>query len=228
MQLPSKHSIDLSLYLVTSRVIKEGILAPEDFFRTILQSIEGGVRIVQLREKKAPARDMVAMGKRLLSFLQPLGIPLLINDRVDVAHAIHADGVHLGQSDLTVAEARAILGKDAIIGLSVATIEDAIAARDAEVDYLAASPVFSTATKLDCDRPWGLDGLRQLCSHSPHPIVAIGGINEANVGEVAACRVAGVAVVSAIFQAPCPKTAAKNLASNLTSEVKRHAASTPR
>lgn len=210
-----KSPIDLSLYLVTNR----GALTLEDFFRIISLSIEGGVKVIQLREKEASAHEMIAVGKRLRSLLKPLGIPLIINDRVDIAHAVNADGVHLGQSDLKVAEARAILGQQVIIGLSVETIEQAIAAADEDVDYLAASPVFLTKTKSDCERPWGLHGLQQLCSISRHPIVAIGGIDETNVEKVLECGVAGVAVVSAIFNAPCPKIAAIKI----TNRMKRNA-----
>jgi thiamine-phosphate pyrophosphorylase len=202
-----KRPIDLSLYLVTHR----GVLALDDFFRIIRASIEGGVSIVQLREKEASTREMIEIGKRLLSMLNPLGIPLMINDRVDVAHAVNADGVHLGQSDLKVAEARAILGEQAIIGLSVESLEQALAAEEEDVDYLAASPLFQTKTKSDCTKPWGLDGLKQLCAISRHPIVAIGGIDETSVGAILECGAVGVAVVSAIFDAPCPKTAASQI-----------------
>lgn len=196
--------LDLSLYLVTNR----GELALEDFFRIIRQSIEGGVKIIQLREKETATREMIAMGKMLHSFLKPLGIPLIINDRVDVAHAMNANGVHLGQSDVQVAEARVILGRQAIIGLSVETIEQAIAAADEDVDYLAASPIFLTKTKPTPHKPWGLEGLKHLCAISAHPVVAIGGIDETNVEKVLDSGAAGVAVVSAIFDAPCPKLAA--------------------
>jgi thiamine-phosphate pyrophosphorylase len=199
-----RRPLDLSLYLVTHR----GDLPLEEFFRIIRQSIEGGVKIVQLREKESSAYEMIAMGKHLLSFLKPLGIPLIINDRVDVAHAVQADGVHLGQSDLKVAEARAILGNQAIIGLSVETVEQALAASEEEVDYLAASPVFATQTKNDCNKPWGLNGLKALCSITRHPIVAIGGIVEDNIENVLNCGVGGVAVISALFKAPCPTAAA--------------------
>ena len=199
-----KCPIDLSLYLVTNRQA----LSLEDFFRIIRASIEGGVRIVQLREKEASAREMIAIGKSMLSFLKPLGIPLIINDRVDVAHAVNADGVHLGQSDLSVAEARAILGKQKIIGFSVESLEQAIAVEEEEVDYLAASPLFHTKTKSDYKEPWGLNGLKQLCSISRHPIVAIGGIDETKVEQILECGANGIAIVSAIFNAPCPKTAA--------------------
>ncbi len=210
-----KRPIDLSLYLVTNR----GARTPEDFLGIIREAIDGGVTVVQLREKEGSAREMVAIAGRLLAFLKPLGIPLIINDRVDVAHAVKADGVHLGQSDLKVAEARAILGKKAIIGLSVETPQQVVDAADEEVDYLAASPVFLTKTKSDCSKPWGLDGLKHLCSISCHPIIAIGGIDETNVAGILECGAIGVAVVSTIFNAPCPKTAALAL----TNRMKGHA-----
>ena len=122
--MPIDPSNIFSLYLVTRR----GALSLEEFFRIIRASVEGGIKLVQLREKEISAREMIAIGKRLLSFLKPLGIPLIINDRVDVAHAVNADGVHVGQADLTVAEARAILGQKALIGLSVESLEQAVAA----------------------------------------------------------------------------------------------------
>ncbi len=202
-----KKTIDLSLYLVTQR----GALTMEEFFHVILQSVEGGVRVVQLREKEASARKLCELATRLLVVLKPLGIPLIINDRVDVAYAIKADGVHLGQSDLKPAAARAILGKEAIIGLSVETLDQVIDAANEEVDYLAASPLFSTLTKTDCGTPWGLEGLKQLCSISAHPVIAIGGIDASNIADVFQCGAVGAAVVSSIFNAPCPKTAAMAL-----------------
>lgn len=211
MKLP----IDFSLYLVTHR----GSLALEDFLKIIRQSVSGGVNMVQLREKDMSSEAMIALGKNLLSFLRPLGIPLIINDRVDVAYEINADGVHLGQSDLHVDEARAVLGKQAIIGLSVETIDQAISAEAQDIDYLAASPVFSTKTKHDCTMPWGLAGLKSLCSISRHPIIAIGGINESNVEQVMECGAAGVAIVSAIFHALCPKTASQVI----SNKMKRYA-----
>lgn len=199
-----KRFMDLALYLVTNRKALE----LEDFFNIIRAAIDGGVRIVQLREKDLSAREMINIGKKLLSVLQPLGIPLIINDRVDVAHVIGADGVHLGQSDLSVEEARIILGEKAIIGLSVESLEQAMVAIDQDVDYLSASPIFHTKTKTDCAKPWGLDGLKQLCAISKHPVIAIGGIDETNAKQIIECGAAGVAVVSAIFNASCPKSAA--------------------
>ena len=210
-----KNKIDLSLYLVTNRKS----LTLENFFRIIEQSIQGGVKIVQLREKDISSHDFIEIGRKLLSFLKPKGIPLIINDNVEVAQAIHADGIHLGQSDLKVEEARAILGKQAIIGLSVENIDQAIEAENENVDYLAASPVFDTKTKDNCSNSWGLNGLKHLCSISRHPIIAIGGLNETNVKQVMECGAVGVAVVSAIFHAPCPKTAAQAI----INKMKRHA-----
>lgn len=202
-----KRSMDLSLYLVTRR----GSLGIEEFLTIIHAAVSGGVTVVQLREKEASAREIISLGKRLIVLLKPLGIPLIINDRVDVAHAIGADGVHLGQSDLNVAEARAILGKKAMIGISVESLQQSEKAIVEDVDYLAASPIFHTKTKTDCAEPWGLNGLKQLCIATEYPVVAIGGINETNVREVMDCGAAGVALVSSIFDASCPKTAARTM-----------------
>ncbi len=202
-----KSAIDLSLYLVTHR----GTLAMEEFYHIVRESAKGGVTVVQLRDDDPSTQKVIAMGKELHSFLRPMGIPLIINDRVDIAHAIGAEGVHLGQSDLSVSQARAILGSDAIIGLSVENMDQALQAEEEPVDYLAASPVFPSTTKLDCATPWGIPGLRRLCSLSRHPVVAIGGINAANAQQIAQCGAAGVAVVSAIFNAKCPKTAAAEI-----------------
>lgn len=223
--------MNLSLYLVTQRTSNDiqrfkkdaSVVQPESdsqreslndiesFFRTILAAVEGGVTIVQLREKEISARAYIDIGKKLLCLLKPLGIPLIINDRVDVAHAIKADGVHLGQSDLSVSEARAILGKQALIGLSVENLEQAKIAFREEVDYLAASPLFHTKTKTDCSSPWGLQGLKELCALSKYPVIAIGGINETNAKQIIDCGAKGVAVVSSIFNAPCPQTAARRI-----------------
>lgn len=199
-----KHPVDLSLYLVTRR----DSLGIEEFLTIIRASVNGGVTAVQLREKDASAREIINLGKRLLLLLKPLGIPLIINDRVDIAHILGADGVHLGQSDLSVAEARKILDKKAIVGLSVESLKQARTALEEDVDYLAASPLFCTKTKTDCGEPWGLHGLKQLCTTSKYPVIAIGGINETNVKEVMDCGAAGVALASAIFDSSCPRTVA--------------------
>ncbi|MES2121443.1 MAG: thiamine phosphate synthase [Chlamydiota bacterium] len=202
-----KCAIDLSSYLVTHR----GTRAMEEFYHIVRESAKGGVTVVQLRDDDPSTQKVIAMGKELHSFLRPMGIPLIINDRVDIAPAIGAEGVHLGQSDLSVSQARAILGWDAIIGLSVENMDQAFQAEEEPVNYIAASPVFPSTTKLDCAPPWGLAGLKRLCSFSRHPVVAIGGINNSNAKEIAECGAAGVALVSAIFNAACPRTAANEI-----------------
>lgn len=209
-----KHSIDYSLYLVTNRD-----LLLEDFFRVIQQAVEGGFKIVQLREKDISAREMITIGKKLKVFLKPLGIPLIINDRVDVAFAVQADGVHLGQADISVRDARKILGKDAIIGLSVETLEQGISAQIEEVNYITASPVFPAKTKKDWVPPWNLADLKQLCSFSKFPVIAIGGIDLTNLDQILNCGVCGVAIISALFSAPCPKVAAQIFSDKIKTHI---------
>lgn len=201
------NSIDLSLYLVTNR--KD--LSVELFFDRILKAIEGGVTVVQLREKNASFAEFVEIARALKVLLTPLQIPLIINDRIDVALESGADGVHLGQSDQQVKDARGRLGKNAIIGLSIETLSQAEKAIDEEVDYIAVSPVFPTLTKLDCGLALGLEGLKQVCAMSPLPVIAIGGVDASNALQIFDSGAKGVAVVSAIFDAPCPKTAARKI-----------------
>jgi thiamine-phosphate pyrophosphorylase len=200
-----RNPIDLSLYLVTDNTHSN----LREFLNIVAQSIEGGVTVVQLRAKEASTRALIALGEALLAILRPLGIPLIINDRVDIAYAICADGVHLGQSDLNVATARAILGPQAIIGISVETLEHAILAQDEEIDYLAVGPLFPTLSKKDCGVLWRLEELNQVCALSRYPVIAIGGINETNIDSVMSSGVAGVAVISAIFRSPSPLNAAR-------------------
>lgn len=209
-----KRAVNLSLHLITKRETLE----LEAFFSIIQAAIKGGVTVVQLREKEASDRDMITIGKKLLLLLKPLRVPLIINDRVDVAHAIGADGVHLGQSDLSVKDARAILGENAIVGLSVESLEQAISAGGEDLDYLAAGPLFPTMTKLDCGLRWSLSDLRQLCAVSNHPVIAIGGIDETHVKQIMGCGAAGIAVASAIFNASCPKAAAITLTTRRSDE----------
>lgn len=202
------NSIDLSLYLVTNR--KDMPL--DQFFDLILESIKGGVTVVQLREKNTSFDEFVKIARALKQLLAPLQIPLIINDRIDVASEVGAVGVHLGQSDHKVPDARAALGKNAIIGLSIETLQQTEKAVNEEVDYIAVSPVFPTMTKLDCASHFGLEGLKKVCAISPIPVIAIGGIDASNAYQIFNAGAKGVAVVSAIFDAPCPKTAAQKIA----------------
>jgi thiamine-phosphate pyrophosphorylase len=199
--------IDFGLYLVTDRNLSLG----RPLEAVVEAAVRGGVLAVQLREKSAAQQEFVSMARRLLALLRPRQIPLIINDRVDAALESGADGVHLGQSDMPVEEARKMLGPDAIIGLSIETLDEALRAENLDVDYLGVSPIFQTPTKTDTKTPWGLDGLRALRSFSRHLLIAIGGVNAVNALAVLEAGADGLAVVSAICSAPDPESAAREL-----------------
>lgn len=174
-------------------------------------AVRGGVSCVQLREKQLCTRDFIARAIALRALLAPLQIPLVINDRIDVALACGADGVHLGQSDMPVVQARRLLPPEVFIGWSVETMEDVLRSASLPVDYLGVSPIHATPTKTDTADAWGLDGLRQVRSATALPLVAIGGINAENAHDVLSAGADGLAVVSAICAAPDPCTAAAAL-----------------
>ncbi len=204
----------LKLYLVTDRPLSLGRPIEE----VVSEAVAGGVTMVQLREKECPTGEFVALAKRLKELLTPLGIPLIINDRVDVALAVDADGVHIGQSDMAYEDARRLLGPDKIIGLSVENFSDLERANSLDVDYVGISPVYGTPTKSDTAEPFGLEGLTRAVELSAHPTVAIGGMNASTIGQVMAVGTDGVAVVSAICSAPSPRKAAEEL----RSIIKKH------
>ena len=206
----------LKLYLVTDRPLSLG----RDIEEIVREAVEGGVTMVQLREKECPTGEFVALAKRLKALLAPLGVPLIINDRVDVALAVDADGVHIGQSDMPYEVARRLLGKEKIIGLSVENFEDLEVANTLDVDYVGISPVYGTPTKSDTAEPFGLEGLRRAVEMSVHPTVAIGGMNAQTIGEVMAAGTDGVAVVSAICSAPSPRKATEELLGVIKSNVR--------
>lgn len=202
-----KKYFDLSLYLVTDRELANG----RELEWIVSEAVKGGVTMVQLREKECSTEEFIAIAKRVKSLLLPLGIPLIINDRLDVTIAIDADGIHIGQSDLEYQTVRKILGKEKIIGLSVESMDDIIAANQLDVDYIGISPIFATETKKDTKTPFGLDGLREAVRKSIHPTVAIGGINRGNIDEISKTGVCGAAVVSSIISAYSPCNAAREL-----------------
>ncbi len=201
------------LYFVTPEIGGDW----QSWERVVQEAVLGGAQIVQIRDKRGSSEKMVEAAVKLHPFLKKRGVPLIINDRVDVALQSGADGVHLGQGDMEVAEARRLLGFDAIIGLSVETIDQARLAAEEKLTYMAASPLFHTATKSDCSPPWGLEGLRKLCSEACHPVVAIGGIDVSHVEEVLASGASGIAVISAIACASSPRSAAAEIVSKMRS-----------
>lgn len=203
----TRRKIDWSLYLVTDRALC-GTRSLED---VVLAAIRGGATAVQLREKSLPTREFVELGKRLKDIVSRHDVPLIINDRADVALACRADGVHIGQTDLQYADARALLGKDAIVGLSVETEDQALEAEAWDLDYLGISPIFETKTKVDAAPAWGLERLARLNERTRHSLVAIGGIDVTNACRVVQAGADGLAVVSAICASLDPEAAARAL-----------------
>jgi thiamine-phosphate pyrophosphorylase len=200
-------ALDLGLMLVTDRRLAGGRPIEE----IVAAAVRGGVTAVQLREKEASTRELLETALLLRPMLDAAGVPLIVNDRADVALAAGAAGAHLGQDDLPPASARRLLGPEAVVGLSVETPEQAAAADPSLVTYLGVSPVFATPTKTATKAPWGLDGLRRLRAQTALPLLAIGGIHVGNAAEVLAAGADGLAVVSAICAAPDPEAAARSL-----------------
>lgn len=205
-------TFDLSLYLVLDPDLCGGA---EGMLRTTEEALEGGVTIVQLRAPTWKKRALAACARDLLEILRPRGIPLIINDHADVAAAVGADGLHVGQDDLSPADARRIIGPDMILGLSASCMAEVRGADPALVDYLGIGPVWATATKKDAGAAVGLDGLAALRAATTLPVVAIGGIGASNAADVMRPGVDGIAVVSAVCGQASPRTAAGNLSAQL-------------
>lgn len=197
----------LRLYLVTDQIS----IGHRTLTDVVAEAVRGGVTCVQLREKQLNTRDFYAQAMVLQKLLAPLNIPLVINDRIDIALACGAQGVHLGQSDMPVTQARKLLPPDIFIGWSVETIDDVVRSASLSVDYLGVSPVFATPTKTDTQTPWGLAGLRQVRSLTALPLVAIGGIHAGNAREIMLAGADGLAFVSALCAATDPCAAAADL-----------------
>lgn len=199
----------LRLYLVTDQALMRG----RPLADVVAAAVQGGVSCVQLREKHLGSREFLAQALILKALLAPQGIPLVINDRIDIALACGADGVHLGQNDLPADEARKLLPPEVFLGWSVESIDDVQQSAALPVDYLGVSPIFSTPTKTDTKDPWGLEGLAVVRAATPLPLVAIGGIHAGNAREVLRAGADGLAVVSALCAADDPRTAAATLRS---------------
>ena len=200
-------SIDYSLYLVTDRSLSRG----KATLKIVKAGVAGGVTCVQLREKNCSTLEFIKEALSIKDYLKKHNIPLIINDRVDVAQAIGADGVHLGQTDMPLIMAKDILKGSMIIGISVESLEDAIRAEKDGADYIGISPIFATPTKTDTAPALGLEGLKKISRAVKLPKVAIGGLNQENAGEVILNGASGIAVVSAIVSADYPRKAAEEL-----------------
>jgi len=203
--------LDLRLYALVDPAVAGGRTLPD-----LARLIAGSATLVQLRDKHGGTRAMVEEARSLRGVLEPAGVPLLINDRVDVALAAEADGVHVGQDDMSVPDARLLLGRTAIIGLSLSSVAQAQAAPLELLDYVGIGAVFATGSKDDANAPIGVAGLRDIVkavhARKPgFPICGISGINASNAAGVVEAGADGVAVISALSRAPDPAKAARDL-----------------
>jgi len=198
-------NIDLSLYLVTDNSENE-----KKFLKTIEEAILGGVSVVQIREKTAETLEFYNLALKVKEITAKYNVPLIINDRVDVALAIDADGVHVGQSDMPCDITRKLIGENKILGVSAATIEEAKKAEKDGADYIGTGAIFPTATKDDAPSVTKKD-LTDIANSINIPVVAIGGITIENAKELKDTGIAGLSVVSAIMSAENPKKASEKL-----------------
>jgi len=187
--------VDYRLYLVTDR----GILGSRDFLQSMAEALEGGVTLLQLREKEISSADFYRLAVKVKELAHAYRVPLIINDRLDIALAIDADGLHIGQDDLPLAVARRLLGPDKILGYSVSTLEEARYGEENGADYLGAGPVYWTGSKSDIGETIGLTGLQQIKQAVAIPVVGIAGIGAANLPAVKSTGVDGVSLISAIL-----------------------------
>ena len=198
-------NLDLSLYLVTDK--SDDV---EKFLKTIEEAIKGGVSVVQIREKTADTLDFYNLALKVKEITTKYNIPLIINDRVDVALAIDAEGVHVGQSDMPCDVTRALVGHDKIVGVSAATIEEAKKAEKDGADYIGTGAVFPTATKDDAPKITKKD-LKEIVDSINIPVVAIGGITIENASELIDTGISGLSVVSAIVSSDDPNKSSEKL-----------------
>jgi thiamine-phosphate pyrophosphorylase len=201
----------LRLYLCTDRVLAMG----RPIVEVVEAAIAGGVTMVQLREKAASSREFYEIALEVRKATKRRGIPLVVNDRLDIALAVGADGLHIGRSDLPPGAARRIAGDRLFIGVSAGAVEEALAAEKRGADYLGVGAVFPTGSKADAGDAIGLKELRAICAAVTIPVVGIGGINSANAADVMRSGTAGIAVISAILSQPDIKAAAEALNRNI-------------
>ncbi|WP_405288773.1 thiamine phosphate synthase [Methanobrevibacter sp.] len=201
-----KEDIDYSVYLVTDRRNK----TDEEFLNIIEEAIKGGTTIVQLREKTASTKEFYDLALKVKEITSRYDVPLLINDRIDIALAVDSEGVHIGQDDMPAGIAREIIGEDKILGVSASTVEEAKKAEIDSADYIGSGAVFPTATKDDADSV-SEEELKEIVDSIDIPVVAIGGITIENAHTLKASGIAGFSVVSAIMSAEDPKEASEKL-----------------
>ena len=199
-------TFDTSLYFITDSTG----FTEEEFLRRTEAALQGGVTFLQIREKDRSTREYIALAEKVHALTRKYNVPLIIDDRVDVALAMDAEGVHVGQSDMPVATARRLLGEGKIIGATAKTVPQAMEAYAQGADYLGVGAIYPTTTKVKTVLT-STDTLRDICDAVPIPANAIGGLNKDNIDVLAGIPIAGVCVVSAIMKADDPKVAAEDL-----------------
>ncbi len=208
------HKKDLLLYAITDR----SWLGESTLYQQVEQALIGGATFIQLREKNLDEESFLKEALEIKGLCNRYNVPFVINDNVDIALKIGADGVHVGQSDMQANNVREILGNDKIIGVTAKTVEQALIAQKRGADYLGVGAVFSTSTKADAK---GIDGntFKAICNAVHIPVVAIGGINQENVSKLKGYGMNGVAVISGIFGQKDIKTATENLKKKVISTI---------
>jgi thiamine-phosphate pyrophosphorylase len=200
-------SLDFNLYLITDRRLGGG----RDLLLVVEEALEGGVKAVQLREKDLSSRDMYELAFAMRKLTARYNAGLFINDRVDIALAVDADGVHLGESSIPIHRARKMLGKKRLIGVSCHNQVNAIAAQDLGADFITYGPVFNTPSKAPYGPPVGIASLREVAPRLRIPVFALGGITGLNTRQVIAAGAYGIALISAVIAAENPREEAKTL-----------------
>ncbi|MBQ7299958.1 MAG: thiamine phosphate synthase [Clostridia bacterium] len=199
-------NFDTSLYFITDSTN----YAEEEFLYRVERALMGGVTLLQLREKNKTTREYITLAEKVHALTKKYNVPLIIDDRVDVALAVDAEGVHLGAEDMSIAQARKILGEDKIIGATAKTVPWALDVYGQGADYLGVGAIYPTTTKVKTVLT-STDTLRDICKAVPIPVNAIGGLNKTNVDVLAGIPIAGICAVSAIMKADDPKTAVEEL-----------------
>lgn len=212
-----RRDLDLSVYVITDAHLR----GDRGHLDVASAAVKGGATVIQFREKGASTKELYLTAMKLKELLSPLGIPLIINDRIDIALAVDADGVHLGQDDMPVEVARRIMGPEKIIGASAASLEEALEARRMGADYIGFGPVFPTGTKPDAAPPTGIGPLKDTCKKVGIPVVAIGGITADNAHLCIEAGASGVAVISAVVLAADMVEATERIGAVVRETIKR-------
>lgn len=214
----NRKNINYNLYVITDRKLAGN----QPLFNIIESAIAGGATIIQYREKQKSTKAMIGEARDLLEITKQANIPLIINDRIDVALAVDADGVHVGQDDCPAGLARKLIGNNKILGVSVKSVNEAVKAVNDGADYLGVGDIFGTKTKSDAGAPVGLEVLENIAGKVSLPIVGIGGINKENAGSVISSGADGIAVISAIIGTPDPEKEARQMLNIITKGGKWH------